>query len=54
MFGMLLVEKIGLGFLEEEVALKKLWDSKIQVYCVSFMLEVYATICSRAKEFHLK
>ena len=54
MFGMLLVEKIGLGFREQEVALKKLWDSKIQVYCVSFRLEVYATICSRAKEFHLK
>lgn len=30
MFGMLLVEKIGLGFLEQEVALKKLLGFKNQ------------------------
>lgn len=37
MFRILLEEKkIGLGFLEQEIALKELWDAKIQVYWVSF------------------
>ena len=57
MFGTFLEGKnIGLGFLEQEFALKKLCDTKIQVYWVSFTWRYVVPSAPGTKNFffHLK